>query len=208
MGIWRGWSYVPHSGYMKPILSFLRHEEGQDLIEYTLLMAFIALASAAIFINAGSSVNGIWQNSSNQLGNAAAMAKLSRAIGVRHIQSWGKQSPCEDFSSWALGAAASSLASRRCPQRRNGLARLRRWPGGQPLLGPETGQPLEREASAGRLDLGRGRRPGRHAESAHHGRRRALRRHRAAQADSPRRRHREIALEIDSGPAAAGRTGQ
>ena len=35
------------------LMRFLKDEEGQDLIEYTLLMAFIALASAAIFVNAG-----------------------------------------------------------------------------------------------------------------------------------------------------------
>lgn len=55
-------------------MQFLKDEEGQDLIEYTLLMAFIALASAAIFINAGSSVNSIWQNASKQLSNAAVTA--------------------------------------------------------------------------------------------------------------------------------------
>ena len=38
-------------------MRFLKDEQGQDLIEYTLLMAFIALASAAIFVQAGSSVN-------------------------------------------------------------------------------------------------------------------------------------------------------
>ena len=60
---------------MKKILwNFLKDEQGQDLIEYTLLMAFIALASAAIFIGAGSSVNTIWQTASTQLGNAATSA--------------------------------------------------------------------------------------------------------------------------------------
>ena len=33
--------------------NFWREEQGQDLIEYTLLMAFVALASAALFIGAG-----------------------------------------------------------------------------------------------------------------------------------------------------------
>ena len=56
------------------VMNFLRQEEGQDLIEYTLLMAFIALASAAIFIGAGGSVNAIWQTGSAQLGNAATTA--------------------------------------------------------------------------------------------------------------------------------------
>jgi len=56
------------------MLNFLKDEEGQDLIEYTLLMAFIALASAAIFINAGQSVNTIWKSASTQLSNAAVAA--------------------------------------------------------------------------------------------------------------------------------------
>ena len=55
-------------------MRFIRDEEGQDLIEYTLLMAFIALASAAIFVNAGKSISGIWGTASNQLSNAAAAA--------------------------------------------------------------------------------------------------------------------------------------
>jgi Flp pilus assembly pilin Flp len=50
--------------------SFLRDEQGQDLIEYTLLMAFVALASAALFIGAGSSIKGIWTTTNSQL-NAA-----------------------------------------------------------------------------------------------------------------------------------------
>jgi Flp pilus assembly pilin Flp len=59
---------------MKHLRRFLHDEQGQDLIEYTLLMAFIALASAAIFVQAGGSVNSIWQGASNQLSNAAASA--------------------------------------------------------------------------------------------------------------------------------------
>ena len=53
-------------------MRFVKEENGQDLIEYTLLMAFIALASAAIFINAGNSVSKIWGNASNQLSTAAS----------------------------------------------------------------------------------------------------------------------------------------
>jgi Flp pilus assembly pilin Flp len=56
-------------------MTFLRNfwndEQGQDLIEYTLLMAFVALASAALFIGAGGSINKIWGTSSNTLSNAA-----------------------------------------------------------------------------------------------------------------------------------------
>ncbi|HEX4136292.1 MAG TPA: Flp family type IVb pilin [Bryobacteraceae bacterium] len=53
---------------------FWQDESGQDLIEYTLLMAFIALASASIFISAGSSISTIWGSTNTQLSNAAAAA--------------------------------------------------------------------------------------------------------------------------------------
>jgi Flp pilus assembly pilin Flp len=52
--------------------NFIRDEQGQDLIEYTLLLAFVALASAALFIGAGANVNKIWVTASTQLGNAAS----------------------------------------------------------------------------------------------------------------------------------------
>jgi Flp pilus assembly pilin Flp len=46
---------------------FLQDDQGQDLIEYTLLLAFVALASAALFIGAGGSVSGIWSTTNSQL---------------------------------------------------------------------------------------------------------------------------------------------
>jgi len=52
------------------LINFAKDEQGQDLIEYTLLMAFIALASAAIFTNAGKSLTGIWSGASSQLAAA------------------------------------------------------------------------------------------------------------------------------------------
>jgi len=51
--------------------NFCQEESGQDLIEYTLLMAFIALASASLFLSAGGSIATIWQTGSDQLSNAA-----------------------------------------------------------------------------------------------------------------------------------------
>jgi Flp pilus assembly pilin Flp len=54
------------------IMRFVKEEDGQDLIEYTLLMAFIALASAAVFVNAGNSVSSIWSRASTQLSTAAS----------------------------------------------------------------------------------------------------------------------------------------
>lgn len=63
------------------IMRFVKEEDGQDLIEYTLLMAFIALASAAVFVNAGTSVNQIWGNASSQLQNAATAAGAAGGTG-------------------------------------------------------------------------------------------------------------------------------
>jgi Flp pilus assembly pilin Flp len=49
------------------VRNFWNDEQGQDLIEYTLLMAFVALASAALFIGAGGSIKGIWTTVNSQL---------------------------------------------------------------------------------------------------------------------------------------------
>jgi len=59
---------------MKLLRGFLLEEDGQDLIEYTLLLAFVALVSAAIFIGAGGEAKGIWQVASSHLGNANTAA--------------------------------------------------------------------------------------------------------------------------------------
>lgn len=58
---------------MKHMLkTFVKEEQGQDLIEYTLLMAFVALASAALFLGAGGSISGIWSSTNTQLAAANA----------------------------------------------------------------------------------------------------------------------------------------
>ena len=59
---------------MTYLRNFWNDEQGQDLIEYTLLMAFVALASAALFLGAGGSIKSIWTTTNNQLANAAAQA--------------------------------------------------------------------------------------------------------------------------------------
>ena len=59
---------------MKQFKQFWREREGQDLIEYTLLLAFVCLASAALFINAGQSISGIWSTASSSLSSANSAA--------------------------------------------------------------------------------------------------------------------------------------
>jgi Flp pilus assembly pilin Flp len=57
---------------MKRLLKILLSEDGgQDLIEYTLLMAFVALTSAALFLGAGQSTSQIWSSADNVLTTAA-----------------------------------------------------------------------------------------------------------------------------------------
>ena len=54
------------------LLEFLREEEGQDLIEYALLVALISLVCVAALTTAGSQVNTIFTNIKNRLTTAAA----------------------------------------------------------------------------------------------------------------------------------------
>jgi Flp pilus assembly pilin Flp len=58
----------------KLLVNFLREDQGQDLVEYTLLLAFVALASAALFIGAGGQMVGIWSVANLKLTNANAAA--------------------------------------------------------------------------------------------------------------------------------------
>jgi Flp pilus assembly pilin Flp len=55
--------------------TFWNDEQGQDLIEYTLLMAFVALASAALFLGAGGSIQGIWTTGNQNLSQANSVAQ-------------------------------------------------------------------------------------------------------------------------------------
>jgi Flp pilus assembly pilin Flp len=57
---------------MTYLRNFWNDEQGQDLIEYTLLLAFVALASAALFIGAGTSIKTIWTQTNSQLATAAS----------------------------------------------------------------------------------------------------------------------------------------
>ncbi len=59
---------------MQMLCRFWKDEQGQDLIEYTLLIAFVALSSAALFLGAGGSISTIWTSTNTQLGNAANSA--------------------------------------------------------------------------------------------------------------------------------------
>ena len=53
---------------------FLREEEGQDMVEYTLLLAFVALAAGAAYVTIGNKISGIWSKAQTDVTNAAAAA--------------------------------------------------------------------------------------------------------------------------------------
>ena len=56
---------------------FYRDESGQDMVEYSLLMAFVCLASAAMFIGVGKTVASIWATTNVSLSQAYSAANAS-----------------------------------------------------------------------------------------------------------------------------------
>ena len=55
-------------------MTFLRNlwneQQGQDLIEYSLIIAFVALAAAGLFATAGGNIKGIWSTTNSQVAAA------------------------------------------------------------------------------------------------------------------------------------------
>jgi Flp pilus assembly pilin Flp len=51
--------------------SFWGGEEGQDLVEYSLLLAFVSLAGAALYVGMATSTNSIWSIVNSRLAAAS-----------------------------------------------------------------------------------------------------------------------------------------
>ncbi len=60
---------------MSFLKNLLKDEQGQDMVEYTLLLAFVALAAGAAYVTIGNNISGIWQTAQTDVTNAAAAAK-------------------------------------------------------------------------------------------------------------------------------------
>jgi len=56
------------------LMACWREEEGQDLVEYALLLAFIALAAVTILTSIQGNVSKLWDNISNALADAVNAA--------------------------------------------------------------------------------------------------------------------------------------
>jgi pilus assembly protein Flp/PilA len=83
--MWQVPPFAPHAGGANPlgedlmqlvnfVKSFVRNEEGQDLLEYALLVALIALVAVAAVTTAGSQVNAIFTKVASALTTAAGAA--------------------------------------------------------------------------------------------------------------------------------------
>ena len=59
---------------MKFIERFWKEEQGQDLIEYSLLLGFVALFSTGIYTSLSGNISTIWTNAGTVVGSAAAPA--------------------------------------------------------------------------------------------------------------------------------------
>jgi Flp pilus assembly pilin Flp len=59
---------------MQCVRALWQDNRGQDMAEYVLILAFVALAAAAIIIGAGASVSAIWSVTNSDLSAAASVA--------------------------------------------------------------------------------------------------------------------------------------
>jgi Flp pilus assembly pilin Flp len=56
------------------LADFWRDQAGQDFVEYTLLVAFVAVVSAAVLVLNGDAVAGIWCMTNSNLAAAKSVA--------------------------------------------------------------------------------------------------------------------------------------
>jgi Flp pilus assembly pilin Flp len=59
---------------MQLLKRFWLEEEGQDLIEYSLLLGFVALFSTAMYSSLSGNIATIWTNASGSVANVATKA--------------------------------------------------------------------------------------------------------------------------------------
>ena len=55
--------------------NFWKEEDGQDMVEYVIILAFVAIAAAAIIITSSASISSIWSVTNSELSLAASVSK-------------------------------------------------------------------------------------------------------------------------------------
>ena len=60
---------------MTTLKNFLNDEQGQDMVEYTLILAFVALGIGALWSGMQTDVTNVWQSAKDQLDTAAKNTK-------------------------------------------------------------------------------------------------------------------------------------
>ena len=59
---------------LQHLAKFFRERLGQDLIEYTLLLAFIALGAIGLLSQTGSSISGLWTSANSTIARGTGSA--------------------------------------------------------------------------------------------------------------------------------------
>jgi len=61
---------------MKKLLlkNFWKDEDGQDMVEYVIILAFVAVAAAAIILSSSQSISTIWSVTNSELSVAASVS--------------------------------------------------------------------------------------------------------------------------------------
>src|ERR1035437_3361107 len=94
-----------------PRLKIESDTQGQDLIEYTLLMAFVLLASVALFMLSGGSVKGIWTTTNSQLPGNAQRTTTAVDGQVQNLRALLKRTPSIDTEAALFNSFSALYAS-------------------------------------------------------------------------------------------------
>ena len=55
--------------------SFWKEEHGQDMVEYVIILAFVAVAAAAIILTSSQSISTIWSVTNSELSVGASVSQ-------------------------------------------------------------------------------------------------------------------------------------
>jgi Flp pilus assembly pilin Flp len=56
--------------FISVVRAFIKDERGQDIVEYSLLVGFVAVVGIAVFSGSGSNLKGIWAEGNTRLAAA------------------------------------------------------------------------------------------------------------------------------------------